>query len=62
MTTSIDPFTRATASYQQATRHPFKTGSAWEGYTPKRSGWPLVIVALTAMGAFFIAMAVTGNG
>lgn len=58
----IDHFTNATHSYQNAIRHTHRSGQAWEGYTPKRSGWPLVIVALTAMGAFFIAMAVTGNG
>jgi hypothetical protein len=32
----VDPFTFASASYQAATRLPFKSGAAWHGFPRKR--------------------------
>ena len=32
----IDPFTRASPTYQLAMRHAFKSGPAYEGWKPKQ--------------------------
>lgn len=58
--TSIDPFTAASATYQNATRLGFKSGVAWEGFTPRPIPWGrLTLVAaalLPAVGLYFGAM------
>jgi hypothetical protein len=54
---AVDPFTRASATYQAAIRAPHKSGQAWEGYSPRpRSSWPLVLLgfAVTAAAVHFM--------
>jgi hypothetical protein len=56
--TALDPFTRATATYQAATRHPFKSGQAWEGYAPAARGrpsWYLAAAGAAIVGAARLA-------
>jgi len=53
---TIDPFTRASASYQAAIRHPHKSGSAFEGYSPAPI-WPRVAVLVFL--AIFAAILIT---
>ena len=57
----IDPFTRASAPYQNAMRHPFKTGSAYEGWKPKEPSPALVIgIATAIVAAILVAVYVCG--
>ncbi len=57
---SVDPFTRASATYQNSMRHPHKTGAAWEGYTPRRpafariAGRVFVLASLALFAAFLV--------
>lgn len=59
---AIDPFTRASGSYQAATRSrlPFKSGSAYEGWAPRqgRSLWSYLagLLVLAALGFFVVAL------
>lgn len=50
---TVDPFTRASPTYQSAMRHPHKSGSAWEGYAPR--GPVLTIKAKALVGVALVA-------
>lgn len=53
MNRNVDPFTRASPTYQAAMRHPHKSGSAWEGYAPR--GPILTRKAKTLIGVTLVA-------
>jgi hypothetical protein len=57
--TAADPFTRATPHYVAATRHPFKTGAAWQEFRePIRWGRLALGAALALPWAVIAVLAV----
>ena len=57
---SVDPFTRASPTYQAATRHPHKTGAAYEGYSPRGESARTVLLLVVGIAIVAIGLALCG--